>query len=298
MLRLVNLKKSFGERKVLDDLSLTLMPGEVYGLLGANGAGKTTTINIICRLLNQDGGEVWLGENLLSDANKKLIGIAPQENLLYKSLSCGENLRFFGDIYGLSKKDCDSQIKRCLDAVNLGDRIHSPADTLSGGMQRRINIAIALMHQPKLLILDEPTTGLDIETRYEIWSLIEQLRQQGMTILLTTHLLDEAERLCQKIGILQGGQLLAEGDLNTLKQVISAEEIITVSTPEEEAAIDIARGYGFTPRYYGDRLSFWVPELVELKTLIDYFSDIEINSIARQPVSLEHIYLELTRPRK
>ena len=113
MLRLVNLKKSFGERKVLDDLSLTLMPGEVYGLLGANGAGKTTTINIICRLLNQDGGEVWLGENLLSDANKKLIGIAPQENLLYKSLSCGENLRFFGDIYGLSKKDCDSQIKRC-----------------------------------------------------------------------------------------------------------------------------------------------------------------------------------------
>ena len=298
MLRLVNLRKTFGERTVLHDLSLTLSPGEVYGLLGANGAGKTTAINIICKLLNQDSGEIWLGEELLSDANKKLIGIAPQENLLYKSLSCGDILRFFGEIYGLSKNDCNAQIKHCLDAVGLDDRIHSSVDTLSGGMQRRINIAIALMHRPKLLILDEPTTGLDIETRYEIWTLIEQLRQQGITILLTTHLLDEAEHLCQKIGILQGGKLLAEGELNTLKQVISAEEIITVSTSEEEEAIAAGKNHGFTHRYYGDRLSFWIPERLELKTLIDYFSELQIDSISRQPVSLEHIYLELTRAKK
>ena len=295
MLQLIHLSKQFGSRQVLQDLSLTLFPGEVYGLLGANGAGKTTTINIICNLLKQDAGEVWLGEEPLSDVNKRWIGIAPQDNLLYKSLSCGENLKFFGEIYGLDRRTCEQQIQRCLGAVNLIDRAHSPIDTLSGGMQRRVNIAIALMHQPKLLILDEPTTGLDIETRYEIWALIEQLRQQGITILLTTHLLDEAERLCQKIGILQSGKLLAEGDLETLRRVIPAQEIITLVTPQEEDAIAIARRQGFAHRYYGDRLSFWIPERLELKTLIDYFSEIEINSIARQSVGLEHIYLELTR---
>ena len=295
MLQLINLSKTFGQRQVLDNLSLTLSPREVYGLLGANGAGKTTTINIICNLLKQDRGQVLLGEQPLSKNNQKWIGIAPQDNLLYKSLSCSENLQFFGEIYGLDRATCSQQIERCLAAVNLADRANSPIDTLSGGMQRRVNIAIALMHQPKLLILDEPTTGLDIETRYEIWHLIEQLRQQGMTILLTTHLLDEAERLCQKIGILQGGKLLAEGDLTTLRQIIPAQEVITLVTPQEEQAIAIAQDHGFQHRYYGDRLAFWIPELLELQTLIGYFADITLQSIDRQPVSLEHIYLELTR---
>ncbi|MEM1427391.1 MAG: ABC transporter ATP-binding protein, partial [Cyanobacteria bacterium P01_H01_bin.130] len=162
MLKLIDLSKTFGDRQVLDNLSLTLTPGQVYGLLGANGAGKTTTINIVCKLLSQDKGEVWLGDEPLSDKNKRFIGIAPQDNLIYKSLSCGENLRFFGEIYGLDRKTCQARIGDCLDAVNLGDRADSSVDTLSGGMQRRINIAIALMHQPKVLILDEPTTGLDI----------------------------------------------------------------------------------------------------------------------------------------
>lgn len=162
-------------------------------------------------------------------------------------------------------------------------------------MQRRLNIAIALVHQPKLVILDEPTTGLDIEARYEIWELIRYLQRQGVTVLLTTHLLEEAERLCQRIGILKNGRVLAEGSLSQLRQRISAQEIAIVQTPEEERAITRANEHGFTYRRYGNDLAFWLPEHFELKQIIACFDGIPLDSIARQPVRLEHIYLELTQ---
>lgn len=295
MLEIKNLKKSYKKRQVLQDLTLHIPAGEIYGLLGPNGAGKTTTINIICNLLKADSGEILINNQPISEATKKLIGVAPQENLLYKTLSCEENLNFFAQIYGLSAQERKHQIKTCLSAVNLLDRAKSPVETLSGGMQRRLNIAVALVHQPKLLILDEPTTGLDIEARYEIWDLIRQLKNQGITILLTTHLLDEAERLCQRIGILKGGRIVAEGSLAQLRQCISAEEIVTVQTPEEERAITRANEYGFTHRRYGNDLAFWVPEQLELKEIISRFDGIPLDSIARQPVRLEHIYVEVTQ---
>lgn len=234
MLRIKNLNKSYGKRKVLQDLTLHINAGEVYGLLGANGAGKTTTINIICNLLEADSGYITVYNQPVSEATKTLIGIAPQENILYKTLSCEENLNFFAKIYGLERRTRQQQIKATLAAVNLLARTKSPVETLSGGMQRRLNIAVALVHEPKLLILDEPTTGLDIEARYEIWDLIRQLKERGITILLTTHLLDEAERLCQRIGILKSGKILAEGSLAELRKRISAKEIAIVQTPDEE----------------------------------------------------------------
>ncbi len=200
MLQIEKLNKSYGNRPVLRDLTLHIQPGQIYGLLGQNGA---------------DGEPV-------SDSTKPLIGVAPQENLLYKSLSCEENLNFFAQIYGLDRKQRYHQVEQCLKAVNLTDRANSPVETLSGGMQRRLNIAVALVHQPKLVILDEPTTGLDIEARYEIWDLIQQLQSQGITILLTTHFLDEAERLCQRIGILKNGSIVAEGSLEELQKLIPA----------------------------------------------------------------------------
>lgn len=295
MLRIKNLNKSYGTRKVLQDLRLYIDTGEIYGLLGANGAGKTTTINIICNLLNADSGYITLNNQPVSEATKKLIGIAPQENLLYKTLSCEENLQFFADIYGLDRQTRQKQVAATLKAVNLLDRAKSPVETLSGGMQRRLNIAVALVHQPKLVILDEPTTGLDIEARYEIWELIRQLKTQGMTILLTTHLLDEAERLCNKIGILKNGKILAEGSLSELKTLIPAQEIVVLQTTQEEQAIALAQEYGFTPRRYGSDLAFWLPETLELREIIARFDGIPIDSISRQPVRLEHIYVEVTQ---
>ena len=158
MLKITHLNKSYGSVKVLQDLNLQIESGEVYGLLGANGSGKTTTINIICNLLKADSGDVIINEQRVSEATKKIIGIAPQENLLYKTLSCEENLNFFANIYGLSRELRQKQVQETLASVNLLDRAKSPVETLSGGMQRRLNIAVALVHQPQLVILDEPTT--------------------------------------------------------------------------------------------------------------------------------------------
>jgi ABC-2 type transport system ATP-binding protein len=294
LLRIEKLSKRYGDRTVLEDLTFSIQEGEVYGLLGPNGAGKTTTINVICDLLQADSGAIYIADQAVSAATKKLVGIAPQENLLYRSLTCQENLDFFARIYGLSKSDRLEQVQGCLEAVNLGDRANSPVDTLSGGMQRRLSVAIALVHQPKLVILDEPTTGLDIEARYELWELIRQLKSQGITTLLTTHLLEEAERLCQRIGILKHGRLLAEGTLAELQTMIPAEEIVTVQTPDEEGAIARAQEQGLTYRRYGNDLAFWIPEQMELRQIVDRFEGIPLHSISRQPVRLEHIYVEVT----
>ncbi|BAW95739.1 ABC transporter, ATP-binding protein [[Synechococcus] sp. NIES-970] len=295
MLKIENLTKAYGQRAVLQGLNLHIKPGEIYGLLGPNGAGKTTTINILCNLLQADSGSIQVAKQPISEATKKILGVAPQENLLYKTLSCAENLRFYGRIYGLTKQDCETRIRYCLEAVGLGDRHSAPVETLSGGMQRRMNIAIALMHRPKLLILDEPTTGLDIETRYEIWQLIQRLQDEGITILLTTHLLDEAQRLCQRIGILKGGQIIAEGTLAELRHRIPAQEIVLLKTPNPEKAIALGTAAGFTQRNYGGDLAFWLPQSLELTEILDIFQGIPIDSIARQAVQLEHIYIEITQ---
>jgi ABC-2 type transport system ATP-binding protein len=295
VLSIEKLSKSYGKRTVLQDLTLHIKAGEIYGLLGANGAGKTTTINILCNLLRADSGNIFINKQPVSEATKPLIGVAPQENLLYKALSCEENLNFFAQIYGLSNQERRKQVQLSLEAVNLIDRAKSPVETLSGGMQRRLNIATAIVHHPKLLILDEPTTGLDIEARYEIWELIRKLQSQGMTILLTTHLLEEAERLCQRIGILKNGRIVAEGTLEELRQLIPAQEIIIVQTEDKTSAIACGSENGFAYRYYGNDLAFLLTEHLELKEIIARFDGISLDSISRQQVRLEHIYIEVTQ---
>lgn len=295
MLEVRKICKSYGKKQVLQDLSFAIQSGEVYGLLGPNGAGKTTTISILCGLIKADRGSINLNGQTSSGAMRSLIGIAPQENIFYKSLTCSENLRFFGRLYGLNEEICRKQAKYCLDLVGLGDRANSIADTLSGGMQRRLSMAIALVHQPQLVVLDEPTTGLDIEARYEIWDVIRNLSSQDTAILLTTHLLDEAERLCQRIGVIKQGKLLAEGSLEELRKYVSAEEIAIVCTPTEDLAIARAIELGYEYRHYGRELTIWLPKTMELKEILDHFDGIAIDSIMRQPVRLENIYVELTR---
>ncbi len=295
MLKITNLNKSYSKIKVLQDLTLHIKPGEIYGLLGANGSGKTTTINIICNLLKADSGDITINHQKVSEATKKIIGIAPQENLLYKTLSCEENLKFFAKIYGLNRETRQKNTQETLASVNLLDRAKSPVETLSGGMQRRLNIAVALVHQPHLVILDEPTTGLDIEARYEVWELIRNLKNQGVTVLLTTHLLDEAERLCDRIGILKNGHIIAEGSLAELRNLIPAAEVLVVQTHQKEQAIARGKEYGFIHKFYGNQLAFWLPQPLELKEIIARFEGIEFESISRLPVGLEHIYLEVTQ---
>ncbi len=295
MLEVRKICKSYGKKQVLQDLSFAIQSGEVYGLLGPNGAGKTTTISILCGLIKADQGSINLNGQTLSGAMRSLIGIAPQENIFYRSLTCAENLQFFGRLYGLNEEICRKQAKYCLELVGLGNRSNSIADTLSGGMQRRLSMAIALVHQPQLVVLDEPTTGLDIEARYEIWDVIRNLSSQDTAILLTTHLLDEAERLCQRIGVIKQGRLLAEGSLEELRKYVSAEEIAIVCTPTEDLAIARAIELGFEYRHYGRELTIWLPKTMELKEILNHFDGIVIDSIMRQPVRLENIYVELTR---
>jgi ABC-2 type transport system ATP-binding protein len=296
MLKLEGLCKRYGSRPVLQNLTMALPPGEIYGLLGPNGAGKTTTINIICGLLKADRGTVAIAGHPVGETTKKLIGVMPQSNLLYPSLSCRHNMAFMGQLYGLSRQDCRQRIQTCLEAVNLKDQASIPVEQLSGGMQRRLCLAMTLLHKPKLVILDEPTTGLDIEARQEVWQLIRQFQHMGITVLLTSHLLDEVERLCHRIGIIKQGCLLAEGTLQDLRRHVPASAIVTIQTDTPDAAIARAQQYGYVARDYGPDVHFWVPAELDLKTLIQQFDGIDICSIAHHPIRLEHIYLEVTRP--
>lgn len=295
MLKIENLSKSYGKNVVLKEISLSIQTGEIYGLLGPNGAGKTTTINIICNLVKPDGGTIKINQHSLSRQTKYWLGVAPQENLLYQSLTCQENLSFYGKIYGLKKIELAQGVNMALEAVKLLPKANTPVEKLSGGMQRRMNIAVALIHQPKLLILDEPTTGLDIEARWEIWQLIKTLRHQGITILLTTHLLDEAQRLCERIGIIKQGKIIAEGSLEQLKKLIPAQEIVVIKTTNEERAIARVKELGLIYRRYGNDLTVWLNNNLELSEIINLFSNISIDSISRQSIQLEHIYTEVTQ---
>ncbi len=295
MLKISSLSKRFGQRQALNELSLDLPPGEIYGLLGPNGAGKTTALNMLCGLLKPDSGEILIKGQPVSEATKLLVGVMPQQNLLYQSLTCQETLSFLARIYGLKRKEMPARVQECLAAVNLADRANDVVGDLSGGMQRRLSLAAAIIHQPKLVVLDEPSTGLDIEARYEVWELIRQLKQQGVTVLLTTHLLDEVERLCDRIGIIKQGKLLAEGTIETLRKRIPAAEVVVIETANEPEAIARAESHGFTTRRYGNDLAFWVPECLELPELLNRFSGLSIDSISRHRIGLEHIYLEVTQ---
>ena len=295
MLKISRLSTQFGDRQALNQLSLSLRAGEIYGLLGPNGAGKTTALNLLCGLLKPDSGEILVQGEPVCQTTKFMVGVMPQQNLLYQSLTCGENLAFIARIYGLSKKKMAERVQICLESVNLADRANSVVGDLSGGMQRRLSLAAAIIHQPKLVVLDEPSTGVDIEARYEVWDLIRSLKQQGVTVLLTTHLLDEVERLCDRIGVIKQGRLLAEGTIETLRKRIPAKEIVIIDTKDETGAIEQAKAHGCTPRRYGTDLAFWVPELLELPELLARFDGLPIESISRHAISLEHIYLEVTQ---
>lgn len=217
--QVLNLVKTFGKIEAVKGVSFTIGKGEIFGLLGPNGAGKSTTINMMCGYLAPTSGDTIIdGLSITKEPMKvkRILGVVPQEIALYKDLTSMENLEFFGEIYGLPRKERRRRSEDVLHFVGLYDRRNEPVKNFSGGMQRRINMAIAMLHQPNLLLMDEPTVGVDPQSRENIFDTIEKLRDRGTTILYTTHYMEEAERLCNHIAIMDEGRIIAMGTLEEL----------------------------------------------------------------------------------
>jgi ABC-2 type transport system ATP-binding protein len=231
MLEVRGLAKSFGAIRAVDGVSLAIGDGETIGLLGPNGAGKTTTVSMICGLIQPDAGEVYInGRALGGDADpvKRSLGLVPQEVALYDELTANENLRFFGALYDLDGPALDSAIAEALALVGLADRIGDRVKTFSGGMKRRLNLAAALLHDPQTLILDEPTVGVDPQSRNAIFDNLEALKARGKSLLYTTHYMEEAERLCDRVVILDHGRVVASDTLRGLYRLLPAPNRIAV----------------------------------------------------------------------
>jgi ABC-2 type transport system ATP-binding protein len=236
VLTLRAVRKSFGTLVAVDGLSLSVRKGEVLGLLGPNGAGKSTTVSLAVGLLAPDAGTVTIEGhgNPAEPVVRQTIGVAPQALALYDLLTGEENLRFFGEVYGLAGNRLDDRVKWCLDFVGLTDRKDDRAGGYSGGMKRRLNLAAAVLHDPELLLLDEPTVGVDPQSRNKIFESIEALRRDGRTIIYTTHYMEEAERLCDRIAIIDGGKLLALGTLSELVAAHGGPPTLVVKTSAGE----------------------------------------------------------------
>ncbi|HEY9173805.1 MAG TPA: ABC transporter ATP-binding protein [Verrucomicrobiae bacterium] len=246
LLEVQRLSKAYGAVCAVDSVSFAVRPGELYGLLGPNGAGKTTTISIISGLLKPDAGEVTVAGNPFwsnPQAAKRIMGVVPQELALYEELSGRENLEFWGRMAGLSAGEAKSRATELLQALALTDRANDAVKQYSGGMKRRINLGCALLHHPKLLLLDEPTVGIDPQARMNILEFIRGLRASGTAILYTTHYLEEAEMLCDRIGIIDHGRLLAEGTLSQLQERLGGDRLFVVEANFKTSTPDTWPGF-------------------------------------------------------
>ncbi|MDP6803316.1 MAG: ABC transporter ATP-binding protein [Gemmatimonadota bacterium] len=232
------LTRRFGDITAVDGASLDARPGEVTGLLGPNGAGKTTTLSMISGLLAPTSGRILLdGIDLAAEPRraKSLLGVVPQEIALYEELSARENLEFWGALRGLSGTSLRERIEEVLALVELSDR-RDPVSRFSGGMKRRLNLAAGVVHRPRILLLDEPTVGIDVHARARILELVRQMARDGTTVLYTTHYLEEAEALCDRVAILDHGRILADGTLSQLQRSLGDGKVISArgSFTEEE----------------------------------------------------------------
>jgi ABC-2 type transport system ATP-binding protein len=247
MLEVRGLAKSFGAIRAVDGVSFAIGDGETLGLLGPNGAGKTTTVSMICGLIRPDAGEVFVnGKALRGDADpvKRSLGLVPQEVALYDELTARENLRFFGALYDLDVPTLDKAMGEALELVGLSDRVGDRVKTFSGGMKRRLNLAAALLHDPQTLILDEPTVGVDPQSRNAIFDNLEALKAQGKSLLYTTHYMEEAERLCDRVVILDHGRVVASDTLRGLYHTLPAANRIAIDLddPRDGHWLDALRG--------------------------------------------------------
>jgi ABC-2 type transport system ATP-binding protein len=240
MLTLERVRKAYGSTVAVDDLSLSVRRGEILGLLGPNGAGKSTTVNLAVGLLPPDTGRVVIdgGGNPQSPSVRARLGVAPQALALYELLSGVENLRFFGEMYGLSGAALRHRVAWSLEFVGLTERSRDRVSDYSGGMKRRLNLASALVHDPELVLLDEPTVGVDPQSRHQIFENILDLKRQGCTLIYTTHYMEEAARLCDRVAILDKGRLLALGTVDELLSRYGARPTLVAQTDQGEHRVE------------------------------------------------------------
>ncbi|MFC4533002.1 ABC transporter ATP-binding protein [Sphaerisporangium dianthi] len=234
------LHKRYGDVVAVDDVGFRIAEGETYGLLGPNGAGKTTTISMIVGILERDAGEVLLcgRDHTVNDvAGKALVGYVPQELALYPDLTGRENLRFFASLYGLARGAAKARVAEALEVIGLADRAKDLVKEYSGGMKRRLNIGLGLLHRPRLLVLDEPTAGVDPQSRNAILESVERLAGEGIGVLYTTHYMEEAERLCDRVGIIDLGRLQAEGTPHELVGMVGEHDRITFTADGDPAEV-------------------------------------------------------------
>lgn len=297
-----HLTKKFGSRVVVDDVSFVVQPGTILGLLGPNGAGKSTVINMIVGLLRKTAGEVRLFGQV-AEGNQELrkrIGMVPQELALYYDLSAEENVRYFGGLYGLRGKALKSATEDALKLVGLWERKKDKPATFSGGMQRRLNIAMGIVHQPEFVIMDEPTVGIDPQSRNYIMETIEQMRRDGKTLIYTSHYMEEVERLADTTVIIDQGKVIATGTEPELVNLVTAQKniLITVANPQAVILADIKQQPGVIKASL-TATQLLITVTVEsndlnqlLLTLIQ--QSVVVNSVDQQQIDLETVFLNLT----
>ena len=300
-LRVTGLTKRYGTTIAVSGLNFEIREGEIFGLLGTNGAGKTTTIAMLATQRRPSSGDATLfGHSACKDPYfvRQMIGLAPQEVSLYPALSAAENLQFFGRIYGVRESDLRERIDELLALVGLDAHRDDQVGIFSGGMKRRLNLAVSLVHRPKLILLDEPTAGVDPQSREQILKIIGGLRDDGNAILYTTHYMEEAERLCDRLGILSEGKLVAEGTLDALLSGLEFAEIIEVRGLP--AGVDLAAMQGLggvsrieradgVVRLYVKRATDYLWPLQKILSRSDQNVRLKI-----APLSLENLFLHLT----
>ncbi len=303
LLTVKNLTKSFQEKQVLRGISFDVRQGEVLCILGPNGAGKSTTINILTAALGSDGGELYFkGERLGRRLRgyKQALGIVPQDIALYEELSAEHNLRFFASLYGLHGAALSKAVDEALVFAGLDDRRNDKVKTFSGGMKRRLNIACAIAHHPELVIMDEPTVGIDPQSRNHILESIRKLQDGGMTVIYTTHYMEEVEAISSRIIIMDHGAIIAEGTKETLKEEVENEKHYTIQVEENGK---IAKDAFFavegvkSVKIEGDTIEIAsLREVENLDRIIALLSDRgeRIRNIASEAASLETVFLKLT----
>ncbi|MGE4181052.1 MAG: ATP-binding cassette domain-containing protein [Limisphaerales bacterium] len=302
VLQVSGLAKSYGGVRAVDGVGFAIAPGEIYGLLGPNGAGKTTTISMVCGLLRPDEGSVViLGRDFGVDpvAARRVLGVVPQEIALYEELTGRENLEFWGRMAGLEARAARARAGELLGALHLSDRAGDPVKAYSGGMKRRINLGAALMHRPRLLLLDEPTVGIDPQARASVLEFIHGLGVEGTAILYTTHYLEEAEAFCQRIGIIDQGRLLAEGTLAELQRRLGGDRLFVLEG--EFAGADASGWAGFAERFRVIQTTerLWVVAAASPRDPSECLRELlalplRIENVTLKKPSLNDVFLQLT----
>jgi ABC-2 type transport system ATP-binding protein len=300
-LRVEGLRKRYGTKEAVAGVSFAVREGEVFGLLGPNGAGKTSTIAMLATQRQPSAGEATLFGHRLSTevtAVRRLIGLVPQDLAVYPMLTAAENLRFFGRVYGVKGAELEGRIDELLEFVGLAGRRDEYVGTFSGGMKRRLNLAVGLVHRPQVILLDEPTAGVDPQSREHIFAIVRRLREAGNAILYVTHYMEEAEELCDRLGIMDQGKLIAVGTLDELLARLGCAETIEVRglPPGTDFSLLKAAGgvchvessQGVTRLFVDSAVQFLAPLQ---QTLSRYPGPVHVKM---GPLSLEHLFIDLT----